>query len=233
MTRADRIISDTQTAWEEVMAKDGVPRGLLRVSLPPSAPVLHDYIVNFMHKYPEVQMVVSVDARHVDLAAEGVDVAVRVGAPQPKHVLRQEVWRSSIGAVAGADYLKKHGTPHTKADLASHSCITTFDGTGVRSPRWPLRAGGTIEVPGHRVLGDIALTKKAVLSGLGIALLSEGRMQHELASGQVVRVLPKVIGAEAAAYAVYLDREYLPPQLQVFIAGLKTHMANADQSSED
>lgn len=224
MVRADRIISDTRTAWEEVRAVDGVPRGLLRISLPPSAPVLHDYIVHFMRDHPEVEMVVSVDARHVDLAMEGVDLAIRVGTPKSKHLMKQEIWRSQMCAIATVDYLERNGTPATESDLATHTCITTFDGSGVQAPRWPLYNGGSIEVPDNRVLGDVALIKKAVLGGIGIALVSQSRMQHELDSGQVVKVLPKVIGSDVTAYAVFLDRQYLPPQLQAFIEGLKTHM---------
>lgn len=230
MARADRIISDTRTAWEEVRAVDGVPRGLLRISLPPSAPVLHDYIVEFMHKYPEIEMVISVDARHLDLAAGGIDLAIRVGPPSSKHLIAQEVWRSQMWAVAATDYLDRCGNPASAEDLANHRCITMFDGSGVRSTVWPLTTGGTIEVPDQLVLGDIALLKKAVLSGIGIALVSEARMRPELGAGQVVKVLPEVIGSEAIAYAVYLDREYLPTQLQLFIEGLKTHMAKADRS---
>lgn len=224
MARADRIISDTRIAWEEAQAADGAPRGLLRVSLPPSAPALHDYIIDFIKQYPEVEMVVSVNARHVDLASEGIDLAIRVGAPTSKHLASHEVWTSKMWSVASPAYLDRAGTPTAVTDLANHTCITMFDESGIRSARWPLEDGSVVDVPSQLVLGDLALVKKAVLADVGIALVSEDRMRDELDCGQVLKVLPGVVGGQATAYAVHLDREYMPRQLQVFVEGLKAHM---------
>jgi len=223
-TRAERIVRDTRTAWESVRMHDGVPRGLLRVSLPPTTPAIHAYILEFIAAYPEVQMVVSVDARHVDLQAEGVDVAIRVGKVQRESVIARRIWNCPVWAVATPTYLEQRGTPHNLNDLAGHTCITTFDGEGLHHPRWPVVGGGSVDVTSMLVCGDIALLERALLSGVGIAMFPEDLMWEALHSGELVRVLPEQLCGNVCAYAVYADREYMLPQLRAFIDGLVGHM---------
>lgn len=222
--RANRIVQDTRSAWEAVRMHDGVPRGLLRVSLPPSAPAIHDYIVAFIATYPEVELVVSVDARHVDLQAEGVDVAIRVGKVRHESVIVRRIWACPVWAVATPAYLAERGHPRDLADLAEHACITTFDGEGVHLPRWPTTGGGAVDVVSRLVCGDIALIERAVRGGLGIAMFPEDLIWDALHSGELVRVLPDRLRGDASASAVYADREYVLPQMRAFIDGLVEHM---------
>ncbi len=222
--RAHRIVEDTRSAWEAVRMLDGVPRGLLRVSLPPSVPAIHGYIVEFVEACPEVRLVVSVDARHVDLQAEGVDVAIRVGEVRQESVIARRIWACPVWAVAAPGYVARRGLPRDLAELAEHACITTFDGEGVHRPRWPTVGGGAVDVESALVCGDIALLEQAVRAGLGIAMFPEDLGWAALHSGALVRVLPAVLRGEARAYAVYADREYVLPQMRAFIDGLVAYM---------
>ncbi len=235
--RAARIVRDTRTAWEAVRMQDGIPRGLLRVSLPPSTPVIHDYIVEFVTRYPEIELVVTVDPRHVDLQAEGIDVAVRVGPIRQPSAVARRIWSSAVWAFASPAYLQEHGEPKTVEDLAAHRCIATFDGEGVPRPRWPLRLtasaspevnaashAATIPITSRLVCGDIALLQRAIEAGRGIGMLPEDLAWQGMQTGVLVRVLPDALRGEVSASAVYLDREYVLPQMRVFIDGLVEHM---------
>lgn len=171
--RASRIVEDTHAAWEAVKMLDGVPRGLLRISLPPNVPAIHRYIVGFIKGYPEVELNVAVDSRHVDFAAAGVDLAIRVGEIKDTSLVVRRIWRSAIVAVASPQFLSRHGPPRSTEELREMSCLTTFDGEGIHAPRWPLRGGGTLSVSSQFACGDIALLKHALLEGLGIGLFAE------------------------------------------------------------
>lgn len=223
--RASRIVNDTRAAWEAVRMQDGVPRGLLRVSLPPNVPAIHAYIADFMATYPEVQLVISVDARHVNLHAESIDVAIRVGDIKQESLIVRRIWSSPVWAVATPEYLGRRGYPGSVEELTEHACMTSFDGDGVHHPRWPLRAGGFIEVPSTFACGDIALLEHTLRAGLGIAMLPEDLIWEALHAGELVRVLPNKLRGDATAHAAYLDRDYVLPQLRVFVDGLVEHMA--------
>ncbi len=222
--RASRIVTDTSMAWDATRMHDGVPRGVLHVSLPPSVPALHAYIVEFLEAYPEVQVVVTVDARHVDLQAAGVDVAVRVGEVQRESVIVRRIWSCPVWAVASPDYLERSGRLLDIADLAEHACITAFDGEGVHQPRWPMLDGTAVGITSRLACADIALLRRAALSGVGIAMLPEDLIWESLASGELVRVLPGLLRGEAIARVVHADREYMPRQLRAFIDGLVAYM---------
>lgn len=223
--RAQRIIKDTRTAWEAARMHDGIPRGLLHVSLPPSAPALRTYIVEFLATYPEVQMVVSIDARHVDLQARGIDVAIRVGEVRRESVIVRRIWSCPVWAVATPEYLERSGSPSTLQSLTEHACITTFDGEGMHRSRWPLADGGRVDVASRLACGDIALLEEAVYAGAGIAMLPEDLIWQSLHSGRLVRVLADQLRGEVTAHAVYDDQEYVSPQLRAFIDGLVQYMS--------
>lgn len=226
--RADRIVRDTRAAWEAVRTLDGVPRGVLRVSLPPSTPALHDYVVAYAARYPEVELVVTVDARHVDLQAAGIDVAVRVGPVTAERVIARQVWRSPVSAFAAPAYLARAGTPSCATELTAHRCITAFDGDGVHRPVWPRAAAGPLEVHSALACGDIALLERALRAGLGIGMMPDAMVAEAVKAGALVRVLPGVIGGHTWASAVYLDRTYVLPQTRAFIDGLVAHMQAVD-----
>jgi DNA-binding transcriptional LysR family regulator len=57
----------------------------------------------------------------------------------------------------------------------------------------------------------------AARRGLGIALLPHGAIRPELDAGSFVPVLDGVVGMQTPASLVFVDREFLPPRLRLFI----------------
>ena len=72
--RAVRVVADAEAAWQAVQRLDDAPRGLLRVSV--TGPHFSDLFINLLKDFPEVRLEVMSTTRHVDLIAEGVDVAI-------------------------------------------------------------------------------------------------------------------------------------------------------------
>ena len=215
--RARRVVADTEAAWAAVRQLDDVPRGPLRVSVPDLRAATSELFIDFARDYPEVRLEVSASSRHVDLLAEGIDVAVRFGPIDDPSLIARRIWTSRTLAVAAPSYLKARGEPRVADDLAAHDCIVGFGGAATPLHKWPTRDGGTVAVHMRFASAGLGLRIDAALQGLGIALLPEDPIRHHLAEGRLRAVLTDIIGAESPANLVFVDREFVPAQVRVFI----------------
>ena len=217
--RARRVVHAVRVAEAAVQRLDDVPRGLLRVLIPPRvpAPIFTQWLAEFQQTYPEVSLDVVGTDEHIDLIAEGFDVALRHGAIEDTSLVSRMLVVNSEIAVASPHYLETRGTPTTAADLADHNCILGYGGNNAPNPRWPLLDGGSVTVAGKLMTNHMGLCLEAARSGLGIALVIDREAKDLLDSGEVVWVLPEIVGRRDDARLVYPDREFLDPKVRAFI----------------
>ncbi len=222
---ARSILAAVRDATDALRREDGVPRGLLRVSLPPADPRLQPLIPEFLQAFPEVSVEVEYGTRYVDLVAESVDVALRAGqSPLSEGLIAKRLATMCAQPYASPAYLEQHGTPKTPADLANHSCLLSF-AEGVRPiTHWPLRTPDSAEpgagsdrirVHGRLVSNDLGTLVTACAMGLGIALLPD-RFVIET-DVELVPVLEGVVGADGHMSIVYAEREFMPPAVRAFV----------------
>jgi DNA-binding transcriptional LysR family regulator len=97
-------------------------------------PILADFVV----KHPSIRLDLRASNELVDLAKDGVDIAVRSGALDrvPGH-LQRPWFKFPWVACASPDYIAKRGTPKVPADLDAHTLIGFRNQrTGQVRPRW-------------------------------------------------------------------------------------------------
>ncbi len=211
--KARRVVHAAREAEAAVQRLDDVPRGLLRVAIPPRVPevVFTEWLAEFLVAYPEVSLdVVGTDV-HVDLVAEGFDVALRYGVIEDTSLVSRILVTNSAIAAASPSYLQEHGTPTTAEDLADHNCIVGYTGANVPNPRWPRLDGASAHVNGTLMTNHEGLRLEAARRGLGIAIVIDRTAKELFATGELVWVLPEVIGRRDSARLVYREREFLDP----------------------
>ncbi len=213
--RASRIVADADAAWSAVRRLDEKPRGLLRVSATGSH--FKKLFTDFLCDFPEVQIEVLSTTRHVDLLAEGVDVAMRIGPVKDQNLIAKRIRTDRTLAVATPGYLKWRGAPRQASDLKDHNCIVGFAGDWAPNSRWPLLDGGTVVVSGRLAANDIGIVKASALDSHGIALLPTAVIASELKQGVLVPVLADTVGAELPISLVYADREFIDPKVRIFV----------------
>lgn len=217
--RARGVVHAARDAEAAVRRLDDVPRGLLRVLIPPRVPesIFTQWLAEFLEAYPEVSLdVVGTDV-HVDLVAEGFDVALRYGAIEDTSLVSRTLVVNSEIAVASPRYLRARGTPAAAEELAGHNCIVGYSGNNQPNPRWPLLDGGWTNVSGRLMTNHLGLRLEAAKRDLGIAMVVDRTAKDLLASGELVWVLPEIVGRLDHARLVYRDREFLDPKVRAFI----------------
>jgi DNA-binding transcriptional LysR family regulator len=217
--RARRIVADSQEAEEEVRQLHGEPRGLLRISAPPSglrASLVEDLIAAFMQRYPEIEVELAAESRYVDLVAEGYDLALRGGILRDSSLTARRLLRMRTGLIASPAYLERRGRPRRVADLARHDLVVQR--TPGRQPRWPLTPRGSLSVRGRLTTNDLALSRAAALAGVGIAYMPLMLVDQELAAGLLEPVLPNAIGRDTdGMHLVYPQGRLLATKVRAFI----------------
>lgn len=224
--RARQVLDAVAQAEASVRRGDDAVRGQVRVSVPPlMTPEFAEMLCGFAARYPDVRLHVDFSSRHVDLRREGYDVAIRgsTRALEPGLVVRV-LSRGTLVAVASPAYLAGHGTPKTARDLKQHRCLMGFARGQHPETHWPRPGGGQVQVQGAFFTNELRLLGQAAFAGLGITLLPEFMVRPLIASGDLVQVLPTVIGTESRASLVYAERELMPPQVRAFIDWAVEHL---------
>lgn len=208
--RALATIDEANTAAAEERT---IPRGTIRMSAPfdSTNDVLVPLLSRFSHAHPEIHLDLSISARHVDLVAEGFDIALRAGIVRDPSLIARRISVVRYALYVAPSYLAKHGTPHSTEDLHHHECIL-LHGQRKRA-LWELVDGErvvNVEVTGRFSVDDIGAARSAAVGGLGIATLAPVMVRDELAAGTLVRVLAPWVGPPTPLSLVYPSARFLP-----------------------
>ncbi len=217
--RASLLVGQARQLGEQLRRADDVPRGLLRVSAPPADPLgfFGRLLSSYVTAHPAVELEVVTGTRHVDLVAEGFDLALRAGPPRDSGLIARRLLRSGGVAVCAPSYASARGLPTRADELGGHECLRGFE-RGERPVRaWPLKAGGAVPVSGRVASNDVQLLLHLALAGHGIALIPRPMAMPHLAEGRLIGVLDGVLELDAWLMVVFPDRAHLDPKVRAFL----------------
>lgn len=196
---ARRVLEQVANAERSVERLRLAPAGTLRVSAPVSfgASIIAPLTASFLQAWPEVRVELDLTNRMVDLVDEGIDLAIRIGDIQRTDLVAKYLAPYRMAICAAPDYLARHGTPQTPADLAGHQCLSHTVWTARNEWRLP---GAAEEVRWKRdaVLrcNDGYALRMAAVAGAGLLLQPEVLLAEDLANGRLVRILQITLGTE-------------------------------------
>jgi DNA-binding transcriptional LysR family regulator len=230
LARARRIVADIEEAEAEVARVRGAPRGRLRINAG-TAFGLHQLtpaLADFLARYPEIDIDLSITDRLVDLIEEQADIAVRSGHVPAGPFIQRKVADLERVICAAPSYLQRRGTPKAASDLKDHDCIVVA-GPGLN--RWPFetRSGiDVVEVRARVTTDDAEAALRLAIEGAGIIRLSEVIVGGPLREGQLVALLTDVHHVEPFPLAAFYPagRQRLP-RVAVFIEFLMERFASA------
>ena len=192
-------------------------RGEVRATAPAAmSPGFTAMLCEFAVAHPDVRLQIQLSSRHVDLAREGYDVAIRASARLEPGLIARKLAASRAIAVATPAYLRDRGTPRIKADLARHRLIVGFARGEVPQTQWPWRRGH-VTVSGAVVANDPSMLMAAALRDLGIALVPDVLARPALDAGMLVHVLAGIVEMPTQLSVVYLERELMAPAVRAFV----------------
>jgi DNA-binding transcriptional LysR family regulator len=208
---------------EEVRAQAnqdaGEARGRLRLTTTPSfaEAQLTAAVVDFQERYPLVEIELFVVDRSVDLAAERIDLAVRISNHIDPGLIARRLAVCESVLCASPAYLARHGHPAVPADLERHRCIAHSGGIAPEfHPDHPEQLT-PIKARGSLTANETSIVRAAALSGAGIAMLPTYYVGDDLDRGRLELVLPEYALKPLDIQAVYLSRRHQPKPLRLLI----------------
>lgn len=205
---ARQILAKVQEADEAAAGINADPRGHLTVT----APVLFGkifvmpHIVEFLQRYPAVDVSALFLDRVVNMMEEGVDVGVRIGALPDSSMRALRVGQVRRVLCASPDYLAQHGIPQTPEDLKQHHIVAA---AGV-SPSVEWKFGDSDHAATVRIKPRLTVTSNdgaiaAVLQGAGITRLLSYQVARELEQGTLKTVLSEYESAPLPIHIVHRE----------------------------
>ncbi|TGQ64525.1 LysR family transcriptional regulator [Mesorhizobium sp. M00.F.Ca.ET.186.01.1.1] len=203
------------------------PSGILRLS----APVLFgpDFVVpiiaDYMRAYPQVEVDLQLSDGFVDLSAEGLDLAIRIGN-LPDSSLRAKRLGALRRVVFGApSYFQRRGRPTHPFELSQHDCIVrTVD---ERSGGWMFQIEGkprAVKVAGTFRSNLMISIYAAAAQGLGLGYSPLWQIRHLVDDGRVELVLTEFEPLPVPIHALWPEGRSSSAKVRVFLDMLASRL---------
>lgn len=216
-----RMVAEAEAAEQAVSHLASAPRGRLKINAPMSFGMRHigPALPEFLARYPEIAVDLTLNDRVVDLVEEGFDVAIRIAPLAETSLVARRLAPNRSLLCAAPAYLKARGRPGTVAQLSDRACLLYSYQTA--GDLWSLSGPGgehRVRVSGPLRVNNGDAILAAALGGLGIALLPCFICGDDLRAGRLVRVLPGwSLTPRRDISAVYPTARHLSPKVRVFI----------------
>jgi DNA-binding transcriptional LysR family regulator len=215
-------LSAIRGALEQASSHGGTPRGTLRINTSAGAArqLMTPVVLEYLRRYPEMQVDLVTEGRLVDIVLEGFDAGIRLAEIVPQDMIAVPFGPRQCFAVVGSPaYFRKREKPRVPADLLKHRCIRSRLASGGLY-HWEFERRGeavTIDVKGPLTLDEPTLMLEAALAGMGLTYLSEWQVAPHLAAGRLLRVLEDWTPPFDGLCLYYPGRRHVPAGLRAMI----------------
>jgi DNA-binding transcriptional LysR family regulator len=187
-----RILDDFENATSRIGRGQTAPKGLIRVTVPPTFARLHmvSKLPAFFAAYPDMAIEMSTSESPATIIEDGFDLAIHSGDLPDSTLVARKLGQTLIVLVATPQYLARYGAPGSPEDLNRFRSVVFVEG-GSTQP-WSFGSGQAVKhvVPtGVFRTGDMEQMRMGVLEHLGIAQAPAWLFAAELREGTVVRLL--------------------------------------------
>ncbi|WP_313606990.1 LysR family transcriptional regulator [Rhizobium sp.] len=220
-----RVLAELTEAEAVLVAHESEPVGRLKVNVPLAFGHMRvmPLILTLAERHPHLRPEISFTDRFVDLAEEGIDVAVRISS--------SDVWPEGLGKLylgcerlifcAAPAFLERHGVPQNIDELDRLDAVLYGKGDGSTTP-WRFSYEGSLSerkvMEGRMITGSAEAQVQAVKAGFGVAQLATWLIEDELKRGDLVEILPKMATDGFPLHLVWPVKRRLSPKVDAFIS---------------
>jgi DNA-binding transcriptional LysR family regulator len=229
LPRVKNILAELDDAKDAIAALRADPRGLLTVTAPSSfgRRYVTPAVTSFLQRYPLMEVDLHLSDHVVDLAAQRIDVAVRIGALPDSDLVATRLATIQRLVCASPAYIEHYGHPAHPEDLLQHNCLTMIT-KPAPSDWWRftgVNGNKALSVRGTFRSDDTEALLQAAVEGIGIVHLASWLVSGMLVEGKLIRLFSKAapasINSPFAIHAVRMPGRSYATKAQLFIAHLR------------
>ncbi|MFC2785075.1 LysR family transcriptional regulator [Citrobacter freundii complex sp. 2024EL-00228] len=221
-----RILQDVDQMMDELSDARQVPRGMLRIisSFGFGRRVVAPALSALAKEYPQLELRFDVEDRLVDMVNEGIDLDIRIGDDIAPNLIARKLATNYRILCASPEFLTQHGTPKQLNDLATLPCLVIKERDhpfGI----WQMcnkEGAHSIKVTGPLSSNHGEVVHQWCLDGQGIALRSWWDVCDNIASGNLIHILPEYY-QPANIWAVYVSRLATSAKIRITVEYLRRY----------
>ena len=220
-------LSTIRVAIEQAGSLRDTVSGMLRINTSAGAArQVMTLLIEFLQRYPEMQLDIVTEGRLIDIVAGGFDAGIRLAETVPQDMIAVPFGDTQRFAVVGSPaYFTRHKSPRTPGDLHAHRCIRARMPSGAIYS-WEFERHGEavrIDATGSLMVDEPGLMLQAARAGLGLAYLSEWNVATDLQAGTLIRVLEEWTPPLDGLCLYYPGRRHVPAGLRALIDMIREH----------
>ena len=195
--------------------------GTLRLSAMPSVSdtLLTPLTVAFQALHPNVRFQILVTERMVDLIAEGIELAFRLGPLKDSRLVARRILTYRHRLVASPSYLKGRESPQKPQDLLAHRLLTFSYWKTENSWDFVHESGAereTLTFEPHLSMNDFSGLASALEAGVGIGDLPPVVQPKLVEQGRLVEVMPNWRFSAHDMWLVHVANRHLSKPCRLF-----------------
>jgi DNA-binding transcriptional LysR family regulator len=215
------VLREAEDALRELAQARTEPKGLLRITAPYDygTSVVVPLVTAFTARYAECKVELSLSDKMIDLVADNMDLAIRVGWLVDSSLQARRVGTFRQCLVGTPHLASKVAELNGPGDLPSLPFVAN---NALKEPlEWTFTRNGG-EARTVRFRADIAINTtpavmEAVRQGGGLSVLPDFLAAADIASGRLVHVLPDWHLPSGGVYTVYPAARFRPPKVSAFV----------------
>lgn len=228
--RAIQSIAMLEDARNQASNLTESPQGLIKVTTSVAfgklciAPLLSE----FLRRFPQIKIQLTLLDRTVDLTEEGFDLAIRLTRSPPELLVAKPLMPIAHVLCAAPSYIKDKRL-RAPSDLADLNCLSY--GQHALTQEWSFQKGTkkeTIKVSGNIVVNSSEVVRDLVLEDAGVGLVARYAVAHELNNGDLCELLPEwkpIERSAQTAFAVWKPQIHLPQKIRAFVDFLQARLS--------
>jgi DNA-binding transcriptional LysR family regulator len=219
------VIAQFDTLLEEMRSRRGGMVGTLKVNAPLGfgRRYIAAAAADYQQLHPEVDVVLTLSDQPLTELGERFDVGIHIGELALSNLVAYTIAPNTRFVCAAPSLLRQYGMPVQPEELARMPCLALRenkeDGT-----LWHFKKGRTaqsVRVHPKLMCNDGDVIHQWAREGRGIILRSEWDIAADIASGDLVRLLPAFKLSDAPVIALTHTRKGLPLRTKSFMKFLQ------------
>jgi DNA-binding transcriptional LysR family regulator len=220
--QCQQMVFDAQDAQALLNQNNLEPKGIFKISCPVdfAQGYLKETLSEYMALYPDIQLELDLNDRHVDLIQDGFDMVIRATAQlEESSLICRKIYTSKIYTVASKGYLQRYGKPIKPEQLSAHKCICY---SNLKQPnKWLYKETSgksiSVDVQSRILCNNSQMELAMVLADQGICRLPGFTLKSAMKEDKLEVLFSDYYEQEVNVYAVYPSRKHLSPKVRCFI----------------
>ncbi len=228
-----RQLSEVETRLNQSII---VPEGKLRIALPVAygRQMILPLMPTFSDLYPNIDLDISLTDHYSDIVGENIDIAIRSGSIHESQLVAKKLSPMDFFTCVSNDFFEKNKNIRDINELKNEKWLMfRFNNTGKLMPILSGENGQKKFIPENKtIVNDGEVLAEMAAQGMGIIQLPHFVVYSWVKQKRLKVIGPVIRSNDFSVYIYYLNKQFLPLKVRVFIDFISLELAKQHETSK-